>query len=196
MTRRAGFLVCGFLFLGTIVAAQTRTQSSSTELPKVVLIGDSIRLGYAPVVARSLAGRAVVVSPEPNGGDSANVLANLEAWVVRENPDVVHLNCGLHDLKVSKKTRQHQVEIKEYEINLKQIVARIQKETRATLVFANTTPIIDDRHARRGADFDRFETDVVRYNAVATRVMKEAGVPLHDLHWVVEKEGSSGRSRR
>jgi len=191
MTRRAGFFVCGFLFLGTIVAAQTRTQSSSAELPKVVLIGDSIRLGYAPVVARSLAGRAVVVSPEPNGGDSANVLANLEAWVVRENPDVVHLNCGLHDLKVSKKTKQHQVEIKEYEINLKQIVARIQKETRATLVFANTTPIIDDRHARRGADFDRFETDVVRYNEVATRVMKEAGVPLHDLHWVVEKEGSS-----
>src|SRR5262245_27607904 len=192
MAKRAGFFVCGFLSLGVIVPAQTRTQSASPELPKVVLIGDSIRLGYAPVVATSLAGRAVVMSPEPNGGDSANVLANLEAWVVRENPDVVHLNCGLHDLKVSKKTKQHQIEITQYENNLRDIVARIQKETRAALVFASTTPILDERHSRRGADFDRFEADVARYNAVATRVMKEAGVPVHDLHWVIEKEGSSG----
>jgi hypothetical protein len=167
MAMRAGFFVGSLLCLGAIVPAQIRTESFSPELPKVVLIGDSIRLGYAPVVSRMLAGRAVVVSPEPNGGDSANVLANLEAWVLRENPDVVHLNCGLHDLKVSKKTKQHQVGIKEYETNLKQIIARIQKETRATLVFANTTPIIDDRHARRGADFDRFEADVAGYNAVA-----------------------------
>jgi dienelactone hydrolase/lysophospholipase L1-like esterase len=192
MAMRAGFALCGFLYLAAFVPAQTGTEPSGPELPKVVLIGDSIRLGYAPAVSRMLAGRAVVVSPEPNGGDSANVLANLETWVLRENPDVVHLNCGLHDLKVSRKTKQHQVEIKQYETNLKQIVARIQKETRATLVFANTTPIIDDRHASRGAEFDRSETDVARYNAVAARVMKEAGVPLHDLHWVVEQEGAAG----
>jgi dienelactone hydrolase/lysophospholipase L1-like esterase len=192
MAMRAGFFVGSLLCLGAIVPAQTRTQSSTPELPKVVLIGDSIRLGYAPVVSKMLAGKAVVVSPEPNGGDSANVLANLEAWVVRENPDIVHLNCGLHDLKVSKKTKQHQIEITQYEKNLRQIVARIQKETRAALVFANTTPLLDERHARRGADFDRFEADVARYNAVATRVMKEAGVPVHDLHWVVGSSGAAG----
>ena len=74
------------------------------ELPKVVLVGDSIRLGYAPLVAKRLEGKARVVSAEANGGDSANVLAHLDEWVIREKPAVVHLNCGLHDLKLSKKT--------------------------------------------------------------------------------------------
>jgi len=46
----------------------------------VVLVGDSIRLGYAPRVAERLSGKAVVISPAENGGDSANVLAHLSYW--------------------------------------------------------------------------------------------------------------------
>src|SRR4051812_1545412 len=48
--------------------------------PRVVLIGDSIRLGYAPAVAARLTGKAVVISPPENGGDSINVLAHLDEW--------------------------------------------------------------------------------------------------------------------
>src|SRR5207248_6627895 len=107
-------------------------------LPKVVLIGDSIRLGYAPGVVERLAGKAVVVSSPENGGDSGNVLAHLDDWVIREQPDVVHLNCGLHDLKRSKATGRHQVELDRYAENLRAIVARLRKETRAGLVFAST----------------------------------------------------------
>src|SRR5262249_53843880 len=44
-------------------------------------------------------------------------------------------------------------------------------------------------HAKRGADFDRFESDVKRYNAAAFDVMKQAGVIVNDLHWVVEQGG-------
>lgn len=157
------------------------------KLPKVVLLGDSIRLGYAPLVAKRLEGKAVVISTPANGGDSANVLKNLDEWVIREKPALVHFNCGLHDLKLSKKTKQHQVEQGQYEANLKEIVARIRKETAAAIVFANTTPIIDERHAKRGGDFDRLEADVERYNAAALRLLREAGVPVHDLHWVVDK---------
>jgi lysophospholipase L1-like esterase/dienelactone hydrolase len=159
------------------------------ELPKVVLVGDSIRLGYAPLVAKRLAGKARVVSVAANGGDSANVLKHLDEWVIREKPAVVHLNCGLHDLKLSKKAKEHQVPREKYEANLKQIVARIRRGTSAALVFADTTPILDDRHARRGADFDRFEADVRRYNDSARTVMREAGVPVHDLHGIVEDGG-------
>ena len=158
-------------------------------LPRVVLVGDSIRLGYAPRVAERLAGKAVVISPPENGGDSANVLAHLDEWVIRQKPDVVHLNCGLHDLKRSKKDGHHQVELDRYAENLRRIVARIREGTDAALVFADTTPILDERHARRGADFDRTEADVRRYNAAAVAVMGELGVPVHDLHWVVEQGG-------
>jgi dienelactone hydrolase/lysophospholipase L1-like esterase len=160
------------------------------ELPRVVLLGDSIRLGYAPLVAKALAGKAEVISSPANAGDSASVLEHLDEWVLREKPIVVHFNCGLHDLKIDKKTKQPQVPLDRYEANLKKIVARLQKESPAALAFASTTPILDERHARRGAAFDRFEADVRRYNDVALAVMKEAGVPVHDLHWVVEQGGA------
>jgi lysophospholipase L1-like esterase/dienelactone hydrolase len=178
-------------WLSGVVGALTLSlpAAGAAELPKVVLIGDSIRLGYAPLVAKRLAGRAIVVSPATNGGDSANVLKHLDEWVLREKPDVVHLNCGLHDLKQAKGDRRYQVDRAGYEANLKAIVVRIRKETSATLVFANTTPIVDDRHAKRGADFDRHESDVRRYNETAIAVMRRAGVPVNDLHAIVEQSG-------
>jgi hypothetical protein len=135
---------------------------SEKEMPKVVLAGDSIRLGYAPLVAKRLAGKAVVVSAEENGGDSGNLLAHLDEWIVREKPDIVHWNAGLHDLKSSRQTRTHQVELPQYAANLGRIVERIRKETSAILIFAATTPIVDERHARRSVDFDRLESDVLQ----------------------------------
>jgi len=155
----------------------------------VVLVGDSIRIGYASRVAERLSGKAVVISTPENGGDSANVLSHLDEWVLRQKPDVVHLNCGLHDLKRFKTDRHHQVELARYAENLRRIVARIREGTDAALVFADTTPILDERHARRGAEFDRSEADVRRYNATASAIMGELGVPVHDLHWVVEQGG-------
>jgi dienelactone hydrolase/lysophospholipase L1-like esterase len=163
--------------------------SSGLGLPRVVLVGDSIRLGYAPRVAARLEGKAVVVSPPENGGDSANVLAHLDEWVLREKPDVVHFNSGLHDLKRAKKDAGYQIELDRYAEDLRRIVSRIREGTDAALVFADTTPILDDRQARRGADFDRTEADVRRYNAAAAAVMGELNVPVHDLHWVVEQGG-------
>ena len=159
------------------------------DLPRVVLLGDSIRLGYAPLVAKKLEGKAVVISPKANGGDSSNTLKHLAEWAIKEKPAVIHFNCGLHDLKRSKNGKTFQVELPDYEENLKEIVARLRKDTSASLVFASTTPIHDQRHASRKGTFDRFEADVRRYNDTATRVMLDAGVPVHDLHWVVEQGG-------
>ncbi|MCI0460927.1 MAG: dienelactone hydrolase family protein [Gemmataceae bacterium] len=169
--------------------APVLAQAGKADLPKVVLIGDSIRMGYAPLVARRLEGKAIVISPKPNGGDSGNVLKNLEEWAIRQQPAVIHFNCGLHDLKLAKKEKTYQVDFDRYEQNLRAIVARLRKGTSAALVFASTTPILDDRHAKRGAGFDRFEADVRLYNVTAERVMKELGVPVHDLHWIVEQGG-------
>ncbi len=166
------------------------TAGASSDLPKVVLVGDSIRMGYAPLVAKKLEGKALVISHPVNGGDSANVLRNLDEWVIREKPTLVHLNCGLHDLKLDKKTKQHQVELPQYEANLREIVTRIRKETNAVLVFANTTPIHEARHAQRGASFDRLDADVERYNAVAHAIMRELNVTVHDLNWLVKQNGA------
>jgi lysophospholipase L1-like esterase len=158
-------------------------------LPKVVLIGDSIRLGYAPIVARLLHGKAIVVSPSANGEDSANVLRHLDEWVIKENPHIVHLNTGLHDLKLTDKG--YQVPLAEYEKNLKRLVERIRQETKARIVFATTTPILDTLHAQRKVGFDRFEADVQKFNAAAVSIMKQISVPINDLHTVVERGGKA-----
>ncbi len=173
------------LFLSLPATSQTKT-----ELPKVVLLGDSIRLGYAEAVSKKLGTIVEISSTKENGGDSSNVLKNLDVWVIKQQPAVVHLNAGLHDIKLDKKSGKHQVELEQYEANLRQIVERIRKETKATLIFANTTPIIDERHAKRKGAFDRFEADVKRYNERALAVMAELNVPVHDLHALVNHAGA------
>ncbi len=140
-------------------------------LPKIALIGDAVTAGYAPLVAKRLAGKAVVVTPADSGGDSAQVLAHLDQWLAREKPSVVHFNCGLDDLSPSKDGQPHHVGLAPYESNLRQIVERLQREPHLAVVFANTTPVTGGR-----------EADVKRYNAAATAVMHAAGVPVHDLH--------------
>jgi len=156
------------------------------KLPKVVLIGDSIRLGYAPTVAKLLEGKAVIVQAKANGGDSANVLAKLAEWAVAEQPDVVHFNCGIHDLKKDKKTGRFQVPPEQYEANLRKIVATLRKETKATVLFATTTPILDERAAkgRVNASYELLDASAVEYNRIALRVMKELKVPVDDLRAV------------
>lgn len=165
-------------------------ETGAVSEPTVVIVGDSIRLGYAAGVTSRLAGKARVLSAEANGEDSRNVLAHLDEWVVRHRPLVVHLNCGLHDLKREPGIGRHQVEPEQYVANLRAIVARLRAETDASLIFANTTPVHDERHARRGAGFDRVEADVRKYNALAQNVMRELGVPVHDLHRLVHDAGA------
>lgn len=173
------------LFCVILVASSAAQEK---RVPKVVLIGDSIRMGYAPLVAKLLDGKAVVISQSANGEDSGNVLRHLDEWVINEKPDVVHINAGLHDLKL--KDRTYQVPLGEYQNNLKTILDRIQKETKAKIIFATTTPIVDGLHAQRKAGFDRFEADVQKYNVAAVSVMKEARVPINDLHLLVENGGT------
>ena len=184
MTARRAFLASLLLVPGLAAG------EAAVDLPKVVLLGDSIRLGYEPLVARRLEGKALVVSPKENAGDSRNFLAHAAGWVARQNPDVVHFNAGLHDLKVDRTNGRHQVPINEYEANLRAIVERLRGAAHASLLFATTTPVDAERHARRGVAFDRSPAGVRRYNDAAMRVMKEAGVTVNDLHWIVEQEGA------
>jgi len=154
----------------------------------VLLIGDSIRLGYEEYVRRELGDSAEVYSFPENGGTSANVLANLDRWVLASQPDILHLNCGLHDLRREFNAQDNAVPLAAYEENLELLFSRIRDETRATLLWATTTPVHEGRHhATKG--FDRFEADVVAYNAAALRVARRHGLPIDDLYAVVMAAG-------
>jgi len=162
---------------------------AAVALPKVALIGDSIRLSYAPTVIRELKGVAEIVSPKANGGDSGNVLKNLESWAISAKPDVVHFNCGIHDTKKFKSTGRFQVSPDKYEANLRAIVKRIRDQTEAVVIFGTTTPILDDRAAakRQGRNYDLTGAAIEQYNAIAVRIMRELKVPINDLNAVITK---------
>ena len=158
-------------------------------LPLVVLIGDSIRMGYQDHVISQLAGRAEIWVPKENGGDSRNVLAHLDQWVFSRQPDLVHVNCGLHDLKRAFGA-ESEVLLAEYERNVRQILQRLQRELDGAVVWATTTPVDENWH-HQNKGFDRLEADVEAYNAAARAVAENLGVPIDDLFAVVEREGKA-----
>ena len=173
----------------TLLGQSALSEPAAEALPRIVLVGDSIRLSYAPAVVKQLEGKAVVLSPKANGGDSSNLLKHLQQWVLREKPAVVHFNCGIHDTKKFRATGKFQVAPEQYEANLRKIVQRIREETGAVVLFATTTPILDDRaaDARRGRDYELLASSVEQYNAIAKKVMRELKVPVNDLHAALAK---------
>ena len=157
-------------------------------MKRIVLIGDSIRMSYQEGVRERLADIADVWGPEENGGTSENVLAHLDEWAVRRQPDVVHVNCGLHDIR-TEPGRDASVPLDRYTDNVRSILARLRAETDAAVVWALTTPVNEERHNRNRA-FDRFERDVVACNTAASEIARELGVAVDDLHSAVVSAGT------
>ena len=157
--------------------------------PKVLLVGDSISMGYRDGVIERLADRAEVVRIEENGGTSRNCKEKIAAWVEQFTPGMIHLNCGLHDIALDADHTTNRVPIAEYEANLKDIVAWLKSSTRAALIWARTTPVIYERH-HEVKGFDRDDEDVQAYNRVADAIMQAAGIPVNDLYAVIRQTGT------
>ena len=157
-------------------------------LPKIALIGDSIRLDYSPFVIEALAGKATVFSPTDNGGHTINVLKFLHLWVQKEQPDLVHVNCGLHDLKTlayGAPATDNLVPLHQYAENIERIFTFIRTYSKARIIWATTTPV-DEKlvHADHAQykDFDRHESAVLAYNAAAVKVCAKMKVDVDDLY--------------
>ena len=153
-------------------------------LPRVLLIGDSISIGYTVPVRELLEGKANVHRIPVNGGPTINGLANLKSWLGDSKWDVIHFNWGLHDLKYmgpnkenladpTSPTSHQQVPLPDYEKNLAELV-RQMKATGAKLIWCTTTPVPEDAASRVAGD-------VKNYNEAAARVMQAAKVPTDDL---------------
>jgi isoamyl acetate esterase len=157
-------------------------------MKQLILIGDSIRMGYQKYVIHELNGIAEVWAPTENGGNSANILKHLDAWVISRKPDILHINCGLHDLRKDFETGTPAIPLEQYEANLREFLGRIQRETDTAVVWATTTPVNEAwHHERKG--FDRLEADVLAYNEVAVSVAQELGIPINDLFQVISDAG-------
>jgi lysophospholipase L1-like esterase len=155
---------------------------------EVLLIGDSISLGYCPFVTAELADRCQVRRRAGICGDSRQLRAELDLHLA-EAPaaTLVHFNCGLHDLRCNRETGQLQVPLESYRANLRLIVERLAA-TGKKLIWARITPVIFERH-RLVKPEDRREEDVAAFNAAADAIMAEAGIPLDDLHGLIVAAG-------
>ncbi len=152
-------------------------------LPRVLLIGDSISIGYTLPVRELLKGKVNLHRIPTNGGPTIKGLEQIDAWIGKKKWDVIHFNWGLHDLKYmgpngenlfpKEKGGKVQVALLEYEKNLERLVHRLSK-TGAKLIWRNTTPIPPGSKGR-------YVGDSIRYNSAASRVMIRHGIPTHDL---------------
>ena len=154
--------------------ATFRFEPRHPETPNVLVIGNSISIGYTPFMRGQLplGRRADVCRIPENAGETRKFLKNHKNWLGDRDWDVIHFNFGLHDLKrltpegKLDKTRKAErlVPIEEYKENLEEII-QILKGTGARLIFATTTIIPPEAPGR-------VVGDEIIYNKAALEVMK------------------------
>jgi len=149
-------------------------------LPRVLLIGDSISIGYTLPTRALLKGKVNLHRIPTNGGPTPRGLASLDAWLGKGKWDVIHFNWGLHDLKymgakggLDLKGKQ-QVPPDAYDKNLRKLVQRLEA-TGAKLIWASTTPVPEGSGGR-------IKGDAAKYNEIARKIMAKQGVAINDLY--------------
>ena len=155
-----------------------------TKRPKVLLLGDSIRMSYQPLVTEMLKDAADVVGPDDNCAFTLWTLHSIERWLGDAGqPDIVHWNNGIHDCGHNPDRSPVQIPIEMYRANLEFILKRL-KDLTPHVIWATSTPVHpqrpfrDDQWAWRNAEIDQ-------YNAVAIQLMRDNEVPIDDLHQLV-----------
>ena len=153
-------------------------------LPKVLIIGDSISIGYTPYVIENLKGVAEVRRHKGNAGPTIRGVAGIEEWISDGNWDLIHFNWGLWDMygwEYHKEDRSP----KAYGQRLESLVRRLKK-TGAKLVWATTTPACPANETtmeRRFKQKVRISSELERkYLDAALVVMEKHDVELNDLH--------------
>jgi len=155
--------------------------------PKVLLLGDSIRMSYQPLVREKLVDVAEVVGPAENCAFTLFTLARLETWLATlGTPDVVHWNNGLHDAGHNPARSPLQIPIDIYRMTLEFILERLE-ETGARIVWATTTPVHPER-PMRDDQWSWTNHEIEAYNATALELMQARGIAVNDLYAVVMRD--------
>ncbi|MBL9145004.1 MAG: SGNH/GDSL hydrolase family protein [Verrucomicrobiaceae bacterium] len=143
------------------------------DLPRVLLIGDSVTQGYGTDVEKELAGKAYVARLATSRCVGDPVLhAELTAVLGAETFDVIHFNNGLHGVG--------SVSEKEYAEFLPQMLAHVRKlAPKAKLIWATCTP------SHVNGKFEQLapnNANVTERNRISTELMSKEGIPVNDLY--------------
>ena len=168
---------------------------ASATLKNVLIIGDSVSIGYTPFVASTLSEYALVQHAPWSGDGGAEETAYgvqcLDYFLQHPDgsayaADAVLFNWGLHDgprlgpsWPPNATLPGQEGVMSVYEVELRNITARLIRYASglgAKLLWLSTSPLL------ASATDDR---DVAELNRRAASVMRQAGVPMLDLHGAI-----------
>lgn len=155
--------------------------SDQEGLPRVLIVGDSISIGYTPRVRKLLDGKANVHRPNTNCRWSAFGAEHIDEWVGDSQWDVVHFNFGLWDWYGWSQPVKATPE--SYAKSLDTIVTKLKAKTDAALIFGVTTPpcIGPEKKVKFVVSEDRAK----EFNDAAIAVMNKHGVTINNLYEVI-----------
>jgi hypothetical protein len=146
------------------------------DLPRVLLIGDSIARGYFGEVEKQLVGKAYCARLTTSKCVSASFFTDEVELLLRQYRfAVIHFNNGLHGWGYSEE---------QYRDGLLRLMHTFEENAAgARLIWATTTPI------RNRDDLQQINQRTERVkarNQIAAQIMKERSVPTDDLYGLVE----------
>jgi hypothetical protein len=162
-------------------------------MKNVLLLGDSIRLGYCHYVKEELKDIAEVYYPEENCQYTQHTFVSLSKWLELagdpQKVNVIHWNNGHWDVAHWNKEEISLNSPEEYAIMLERIYNRLCLfYPNAKIIFALTSPMNPDG---RVGDHPRTNSEIKQYNSIACKVMKELGVEVNDLYSVLKDKPST-----
>ncbi len=164
-------------------------------MKKIVLIGDSIRMGYDKYIKDALSGTAEVFYPSENCRFAEYVLRYAHEWKSNgkwgDDVDLVHWNAGLWDA-LELFGDEPLTSLSYYGA----AIARIDKRLRtlfpnAKFVFATSTNV-NEKMAK--PEFMRHNTTIEKYNTEALRALSNTDTIINDLYSLTASVPDSYRS--
>ncbi len=173
--KRTIFLLCKLSLYLSLVACGPEDKCAyeppaDDSRPDILVIGDSISLGYTPVLEALFGEDKQVIHNECNAKHSFEGVLRIDHWLdSRERFEVITFNHGIWDSLLSVSTTDS-----EYAENLREIGLKVMEKTDRP-VFVLTTEILPGT--------PKFDPQrVAELNNVAELVMADLGIPVIDLY--------------
>lgn len=158
-----------------------------SQKPQILLIGDSIRMGYCHGVRENLAEEAEVLFPDGNCRCTAFVIESLTAWLTMCDPErlaAIHVNCGHWDAARFLDDGLPVTPLSVYAENVGRILAYLKRRfPNAAVSFATTTPMNPDPAK---ANVGRTTDELREYNHAGIEAARAAGAAIDDLFALTE----------
>ena len=149
---------------------------------KILLLGDSIRVGYDKYVRMAFEDAAEVFYPETNCMHTANIIRSLYDWKEGRNwaddMDLVHWNAGLWDdlIMIDGKPL---IKIDVYRENIGRISDMISMLfPEAKVIFATSTPVREELFTT----YKMYNRNTEEYNRTACEAVIAHGGSINDLY--------------